>query len=294
MIGATPVVARQAGACDAHVHLFGPLTQYPIRGPAPYAVPDATPSQLIAQMDAAGVAHAVVVHAAVSGRDNRRTLDALRAHPDRFRGVLTPPLTLPDDDQLSDWHGLGVRGIRFSYTRTAQPGMAIDSALVGLLAERGWHAQVHLEPEHLLELEGMLSSLPCPVVIDHMARIPGSAGPNNPALLALRRLLDRGHVWVKLSAPMRLSDHQQPPYADVIPIARILVEQAPNRLVWGSDWPNVNLPTPAPAYPVLLDLLSQWALDANQRKQILVDNPRALYDLAALPEHPIASPPAHL
>ena len=294
MLGVTPIVARQAGACDAHVHLFGPLSQYPIRGATPYAVPDATPTQLIAQMDAAGVAHAVVVHAAVSGRDNRRTLDALRAYPDRFRGVLTPPLTLPDDSQRSDWHSLGVRGIRFSYTHTAQPGMAIDPALVGRLAERGWHAQVHLESDHLLELEGMLSSLPCPVVIDHMARIPGSAGPNNPALLALRRLLDRGHVWVKLSAPMRLSDHKQPPYADVIPIARILVEHAPNRLVWGSDWPNVNLPTPAPSYPVLLDLLSHWALDANQHRQILVDNPHALYDLAALPEHPITSPTAHL
>ena len=290
MLDATPVVVRQAGACDAHVHLFGPLTQYPSHGSTPYAVPDATPAQLIAQMDAAGVAHAVVVHAAVSGRDNRRTLDALRAHPDRFRGVLTPPLTLPDDGQLADWHDLGVRGIRFSYTRTAQPGMAIDPALVGRLAERGWHAQVHLEPEHLLELEGMLSSLPCTVVIDHMARIPGSAGPNNPALSALRRLLDRGHVWVKLSAPMRMSDHQQPPYDDVTPIARILVEQAPNRLVWGSDWPNVNLATPAPAYPVLLDLLSHWVPDANQHRQILVDNPRTLYDLAARPERTMSSP----
>jgi predicted TIM-barrel fold metal-dependent hydrolase len=278
---AVPVARRIAGGCDAHVHLYGPLAQYPVHGSAQYQVPDATPEQLIAQMDAAGVAHAVVVHPAVSGRDNRRTLDALRAYPDRFRGVLTPPLAPPDDRQLSDWHLLGVRGIRFSYTRTAQAGMAIDPAMTGRLADMGWHAQVHLEPEHLLELEGMLASLPCTVVIDHMARIPAAAGPSSPAMSALCRLLDRGHVWVKLSAPMRLSSQDEAPYEDVVPMARLLVERAPHRLVWGSDWPNVNLPSAAPAYPVLLDLLGRWAPDALRHRQILIDNPSALYDLPA-------------
>ena len=281
MLDALPVAGRITGACDAHVHLYGPLAQYPVHGMAPYQVPDATPEQLIAQMDAAGVAHAVVVHPAVSGRDNRRTLDALRAYPDRFRGILTPPLVPPDDHQLADWQKLGVRGIRFSYTRTAQAGMAIDAAMTGRLADLGWHAQVHLEPEHLLELEDMLASLPCTVVIDHMARIQAAAGPSSPAMSALCRLLDRGHVWVKLSAPMRLSSQHQAPYEDVVPMARLLVERAPHRLVWGSDWPNVNLPSAAPDYPVLLDLLGRWVPDALRHRQILVDNPRTLFDLPA-------------
>lgn len=289
MLAARPAAGRLAGICDAHVHLYGPLAQYPVHGVAPYKVPDSTPEQLIAQMDAAGVAHAVVVHPAVSGRDNIRTLDAMRAYPNRFRGVLTPPLAPLEDRQLDHWHQLGVRGIRFSYTRTAQHGMAIDPAMIGRLADRGWHAQVHLEPAHLLELETMLASLPCSVVIDHMARIPAAAGTSSPALSALCRLLERGHVWAKLSAPMRLSSEDGPPYEDVMPMARLLVERAPHRLVWGSDWPHVNLASAAPPYPELLDLVSRWAPDAARHRQILVDNPSALYDLPAATDQ--RSPP---
>ena len=266
-------------ACDSHVHLFGPLSRYPAVPDSPYVVPDATPDELLALMDASGITHAVVVHAATSGRDNRRTLDALREHPTRLRGVLTPPLDTPDDATLRQWHALGVRGIRFSYTHTAQRDMAVDPRLAARIAALGWHAQVHVEGEKLAELESELAGLPCRVVIDHMARVPAARAADSPAFAALRRLLDRGNTWVKLSAPMRMSAEASPPYADVAPMARALVRQAPERVLWGTDWPHVNLRTPAPPYAALVAMIDDWVTDPGQRRQLLADNPAQVYSI---------------
>ena len=265
--------------CDSHVHVFGPLSRYPAETGSPYPVPDATPGQLLERMDESGVTHAVVVHAATSGRDNRRTLDLLREYPDRFRGVVVPPLQPPDDATLLQWHRLGVRGVRFSYTRTAQPGMALDRTLAARIAELGWHAQVHLEGDHLTGVAATLATLPCRVVIDHMARIPARHGLRDEAFPVLQGLVDGGNVWVKLSAPMRLSEERTPPYADVSSMVRALVRQAPQRMLWGSDWPHVNLESPPPPYAVLRHLLDDWVPDARDRRLILSDNPASLYSL---------------
>ena len=273
--------AVPAGACDTHVHFYGPLSRYPVAPQAAYDVPDATPEEFISLQRAAGVSRAVVVHAVASGRDNRRTLDVLCEHPDRFRGVLTPPLALPTDQQLASWDRIGVRGIRFSYTGSAQPDMKIDLALVRRIATLGWHAQVHVEHDQILELEGLLSDLPGSVVIDHMARIPATGAVSSKAFAALLRLLDRGNVWVKLSAPMRLSAEPGPPYRDVGEMARALVDHAPERLVWGSDWPHVNFPGPIPSYDQLLQLIEDWVPDFELRKRILVDNACELYGFPA-------------
>ena len=265
-------------SCDAHVHLFGPLARYPVRGPTPYAVPDATADHLIELMDTHGITHAVLVHAAVSGRDNLLTLDTLRANPTRFRGVLVPPLQEPDDATLLAWHALGVRGMRFSLTHTAQPGMNLNPHLAARMADLGWHSQVHLEGDQIVQHEAQLLALPGRVVIDHMARIPASEGLNGAGFTVLRRLLDSGRIWVKLSAPMRLSSRLKPPYDDVEPLARALLQQAPDRLVWGSDWPNVNLAHPAPSYGELMQELLSWT-SIHERQQILWHNPADLYDL---------------
>lgn len=269
--------ARRPGICDAHVHLYGPLSRYPIEGVSPYTVPDLGVPELLQRMDAAGVERAVIVHPAVSGRDNRRTLDALAEHPARFRGVLVPPLTPPDEATLAAWHARGVRGLRFSYTASAQAGMALDENLVARIAEYGWHAQVHLEPNTLLAVEDRLSALKAPVVIDHMARIQAGQGIAHPAFGSLLRLLDRGHAWVKLSAPMRLSTAPTSPYGDVTPMAKALIAHAPERVIWGSDWPHVNLATPSPPYASLLALAHAWTDSSEARQRLLVGNACALY-----------------
>jgi predicted TIM-barrel fold metal-dependent hydrolase len=266
-----------AGACDAHVHFYGPLSRYPVAPHAVYSVPDATPEQFVALQDSVGLSRAVVVHAVASGRDNRRTLDALREYPERFRGVLTPPVERASDAMLIEWDRLGVSGVRFSYTGSAQPDMKIDDELVRRIGEFGWHAQVHIEDDQVVELADRLARLPGRVVIDHMARIPASSGVDSQAFACLLRLLDRGNVWVKLSAPMRLSAESGPPYDDVGAMARALVRHAPDRVVWGSDWPHVNFKGTVPGYGELLGLLEAWAPDPELRRLILVDNACELY-----------------
>jgi 2-pyrone-4,6-dicarboxylate lactonase len=265
------------GACDAHIHLFGPLNRYPAAASSPYEVPDATPAQFAALSREAGITRAVVVHAAVSGRDNRRTLDALRDDPEHLRGVITPPLDELDDPTIEEWRTLGVRGVRYSYTGTPRADMKINCERLARWADHGWHAQVHVEDEQIVELEALIRTLPGQVVIDHMARIPAAWGTQSKAFLSLLRLLDRGNVWVKLSAPMRLSAQGRLPYEDVGSMARALVKHAPDRLVWGSDWPHVNFAGELPSYDGLLGLLTDWAPDPDIRRQILVDNACTLY-----------------
>lgn len=264
-------------SCDSHLHFYGPLDRYPVAGDHVYDVPDATPAQFVAEQRAVGLTRAVVVHANASGRDNRRTLDALREDPVRFRGVVTPPLEAPTDAHLREWDEAGVRGMRFSYVGKPGPGMALDERLVARIAALGWHAQVHVAGDQIVGLADRLLALPCPVVIDHMARIPADWDVDCEAFQTLLRLVDSGRVWVKLSAPMRLSSEALVPYGDVQPFARTLVERAVERMLWGSDWPNVNFAGVVPSYAQLLDLLFDWAPEGSQRQRILVDNPVQVY-----------------
>lgn len=264
-------------SCDSHLHFYGPLDAYPVAADHAYEVPDATPAQFIAEQRAVGLERAVVVHANASGRDNRRTLDALREYPASFRGIVTPPLETPSDARLQAWDRAGVRGVRFSYVGRPGPGMALDERLAARIAGLGWHAQVHVAGDQIVGLADRLLALPCPVVIDHMARIPAHWGVDCEAFQTLLRLVDSGRVWVKLSAPMRLSSQALAPYADVQPFARALVERAVERMLWGSDWPNVNFAGVVPSYAQLLDLLFDWAPEASQRQRILVDNPARVY-----------------
>lgn len=264
-------------ACDSHIHFYGPAAAYPLEHEPAYAVPEATPEQFIDLQGTVGMTRAVVVHAAATGRDNRRTLDALRAYPARFRGVLTPPPLLPDTTTLRQWDELGVRGMRFTYFRNPGTTGHLTPEHLRILQETGWHAQLHVGDNQVAELASWISRLPCPVVIDHLARIPASTGIDGAAFQALQRLLDTGKVWVKLSAPMRCSQAPGLEYADVQPFVRKLVAQAPERLLWGSDWPNVNHPGPIPGYADLLALFLAWVPEQHLRQRILADNAETLY-----------------
>lgn len=266
-----------AGACDSHIHFYGPLDRYPLVSPAHIPVSEATPAEFFQRQQAVGMARAVVVNAAATGLDNRRTLDALRESPDRLRGVITPPPEVPSDAQLLEWDAIGVRGIRFNHFGKPLPGMSLDDTLIQRLPALGWHAQVQVGGRQILDLAERLANLPCPLVIDHMARIPAQWGVHSEAFQFLLRLIDKGNVWVKLSAPMRYSGESGPPYSDVALMAKKLVQHAPERMLWASDWPNVNHEGTIPSYEALLDLLFDWAPDDAVRDRILVDNPCALY-----------------
>lgn len=275
-----PKMQAPAGAIDCHVHLFGPASRYPFHPSSRYTSADALPETQIALQETLGLAGAVVVSGGGYGQETRHLEEVLERFPERFRGVAL----LPDEVQRQDiarLDRLGVRGARFvsSGHRGALP--RLSSSVASAVAEFGWHVQFYPAGEDLLAHEEQLLKLPTPVVLDHFAAIPAAGGIGQAAFSCLLRMLDTGRVWVKLSGPMRC-DPGDFPYASVTPLARTLVRHAPERLLWGSDWPHVNMnDRRMPNDGDLFNLLAEWVPVAEIRKRILVDHPREVYGFSS-------------
>jgi predicted TIM-barrel fold metal-dependent hydrolase len=217
----------------------------------------------------------VVVQASVYGFDNTRLLDAMPEIGLEARAVVVVSAAVTDAE-LDHMHAAGVRGIRIIATHGGGPLLDELDALAARIAERGWHVQFMLSPEQLLVLETRLAALPCSFVIDHFAGIPAAAGTAQPAFRALLRLMQTGRGWAKLSAAYHCSA-EPPPYADLAPFAAALIAMAPDRLVWGSDWPHVYFDGEMPNTTVLFDRLAHWMPDPALRNRVLSDNPARLY-----------------
>ncbi len=270
------------GACDSHIHLFGPKPRYGLVADAAYDTEDALPESHARLQQVLGLSRAVVVQATVQGHDHDRLLDALREDPARYRGIAVPQPEV-SDAELDRMHALGVRGIRVVTRGTGLSGSGdsrsrLDRSLIDRIAARGWHVQVFAQGRELPELRDALLELPCDVVIDHAGLVPADLGPRHPDFEALLEMLDSGRVWVKLSGPIRFSRQRSLPYSDTLPFYRALVDRSPERLVWGSDWPHIHFRGVMPNDGDLLDLLLEWAPEAGLRERILVDNPARLYD----------------
>ena len=277
----TPKLKTPAGAVDTHIHLFGPASEYPFHPGSRYISEDVLPEHAIALQKVLGLATSIVISGGGYGTDYRHLADVLRKFPDRFRGVaLLPPQTTSEEIAMLD--GLGVRGARFVSGRHGAhlPQLDTSPALVERVVAAGWHIQFYPHRTDLPDFKDQLLSLGADIVLDHFAHIPADGGVEQPAFRCLLDMLDSGRVWVKLSGPMRCTT-EEPPYPSVTPLARALVRHAPDRLVWGSDWPHVNMiGRTMPNDGDLLDLLLEWAPDEKMRKKILVDNPAKLYRLA--------------
>jgi predicted TIM-barrel fold metal-dependent hydrolase len=226
-----------------------------------------------------GTRRTVVVTPRLYDVDNSVTLDAIaRLGRDHTRGVavLRPDVT---DRELQALHDGGIRGIRFTlYTpKQAVVDFEMVEPLSRRIAELGWHVQLHWTADQIVEHEAMLERLPSGIVFDHLGRLPVASGTNHRAFAIIDRLLQRGRAWLKLSGPYLDSlTGEADRYADVAPIAKAWVRSAPERLVWGSDWPHVTEDGKADDH-LLLDVLSDWTQDAALRDRILVDNPAQLY-----------------
>ena len=272
----TPRTPCPPGAIDCHVHLFGPAGRYPFHPDSKYVSNDALPETHMALQDTLGLAGAVVVSGGGYGMDTTHLEHVLAAHPDRFKGVALLPESATVQD-VARLDALGVRGVRFVSPghRGALP--RLSPRIADLVADFGWHVQFYPAGDDLLQFADELLALPTPVVLDHFAAIPAAGGVGQPAFRRLLSMLESGRVWVKLSGPMRCTAGDAP-YAAVTPLARALAAAAPHRLVWGTDWPHVNMNGRGmPNDGDLFDLLTEWVPDAAVRQQILVDNPRALY-----------------
>ena len=144
--------------------------------------------------------------------------------------------------------------------------------------EFGWHVQIHLEGDQTVKYEALLMRIVSPIVFDHMARLPQPQGLNHPAFEIVRRLIDKGKTWVKLSSIYQDTKVGPPTYADQTEIARAYLKEAPERMIWGSDWPHPTERDQKPNDAVIFDLIAEWSPDETLRERLLVDNPSILYD----------------
>jgi len=269
-----------ADAWDCHIHLFGPAKDHPFEAHSPYTSDDALPEDYLRMQEVLGLRHAVIVSAGGYGRNYRHLQSVLERFPGRFRGIV-----LARDDlraeEVRTLEALGVRGIRFfagppGHEWSHLPG--IDPRNAALVHDVGWHVQYQsLVRGHITVVADALLALPNRIVLDHFGNFDPALGLDQPAFHTILRLLDTGRVWLKLSGPMRCADGDYP-YDAIRPFARMLARHAPERLLWGSDWPHVQLNGRGmPNDGDLVDLLADWVPDEATRARILVDNPRALY-----------------
>ena len=264
------------GAIDCHIHLFGPASRFPFNPGSRYSCADALPSTYIAMQKVLGLSGAVVVSGGGYGQDTTHLEEVLSEYPRHFRGVAL----LPDDvtvEHLARLDRLGVRGARFVSAGHSGALPRLSSKVARRVADFGWHIQFYPARDDLVAHASELLDLGMTIVLDNFAAIPAAGGIHQPAFECLLKMLDSGRVWVKLSGPMRC-DPNDFPYASVEPLARALLAHAPERLLWGSDWPHVNMNGRLmPNDGDLLDLFARWVPSESMRRRILVDHPRQVY-----------------
>ncbi|WP_426111087.1 amidohydrolase family protein [Pseudomonas sp. DSP3-2-2] len=260
------------GACDCHVHIYEPE-----RFPLTQRIARASWSDYQHVQRRLGLQRALLVQANGYGFDMGCLLDALAQAGDAARAIA---VIAPDtsDETLSRLHSAGVRGVRFMLIPGAQGALGWDELepISARIAELGWVINLQVDGRQLPDFEARIRALPSLVSIDHTGKFLEPVGIDHPGFKSLLCLLDSGKVWVKVSAPYETSKSGPPHYQDVSVLARTLVQAFPERCLWASNWPHPGR-SPAPDDMAMLDLLSEWALDDNVRRRILVDNPARLY-----------------
>jgi predicted TIM-barrel fold metal-dependent hydrolase len=271
-----PATRFPAGACDCHAHVFGPQDRFPYAANAAYIPPDALTADYVGMLQNNGCDRGVLVQPSVYGTDNSAMVDALRSGLHALRGIAVVEADVADRE-LEDLHAAGVRGVRINLA-SATEGLTLADGkrLAPRLKALGWHLQFYLDLPKMPGAEIELAGLPITIVIDHFARCPAADGVDSPAFQALLRLVRRDNVWAKAMGPYFISKNA-PLYPEVTPLARALVAAAPERIVWGTDWPHPGARALMPEDHVLADLLAAWVPDEAQRRKVLVDNPARLY-----------------
>ena len=264
-------------ACDCHMHIYD--SRFPAVPGARLTPPDAGVADYRQLQCRTGTERVVVVTPSTYGTDNRPMLEALAAFGERSRGVavIDPAVS---DLQLQQLHDAGVRGVRLNLSLGVTSSADQIESLAARVAHFGWHLQLLAPPDLLADLGERLMTLPVPLVLDHFGRIAPSLAHRHAAHALVLRLLEAGRTWVKLSGGYIVSETGPPGYADVAPLARGYLAAAPERVLWGSDWPHASASAghqPMPDDAQQIEQLAQWTGDAATLKRVLVDNPAALY-----------------
>lgn len=272
-----PKLKAPANAADCHMHIYDParfaLVPSPRVAPANAALP-----QYRLLQKRIGTTRVVIVTPRNYATQNEATITAIREIGPNARGVavLHPDVT---DAELNRLDAAGIRGIRFSLGDPASAVVTADmiEPLAKRIAPRNWHIQFNMGGDKVVALSDVLRRLPVHLVFDHLGSPPLPAGVSHPSHQLIRRLLDANRAWVKLSGAY-LNSRIGPPYPEATAIAQDFVRAAPERLVWGSDWPHPTSPGPEkPDDAMLFDLLLDWAPGDATRHKILVENPERLY-----------------
>lgn len=275
----TPKFVMPGLACDTHAHVCGPEARYPYSPARIYTPPDALPAQYRHLLNTLGVQRAVLVQPSVYGSDNRALLDALASDPVNQRAVA---VVEPDirNAELERLHSLGVRGIRCNIVDVKEGKGRLPMEMLTALAKKvrpfGWHLEFLMHVDEFPDLDRLLDGFPVDVVFGHLGYMKAALGLEAPGFKALLRLVKSGRAWVKLTGPYRISPGPLP-YPDVAAFAHALVDAAPERIVWGTDWPHVMLKGAMPNDGDLCDILLEWVPNEAARTKVLVENPARLY-----------------
>jgi len=272
----TPQLAVPALACDCHAHILGPPDVYAYVANRSYTPPDALPATYAALLDTLGFERGIVVQASCYGEDNRRTIDAVRELGlDRARGVVMVGADIAESE-LAAMHDAGIRATRFITTAKGGPTLDQLPEVAAKVAPFGWAVEMYIPTAAWPDVLPVVEKLSVPVVFDHMGGMMADTPRDDPVFRRIVALLEGGRCWTKLTG-YRPSVAGPPAYADVAPLARFLISRAPERCVWGTDWPHTNIEGYMPDDGDLLDQLGTWVDDAATLRRILVDNPARLY-----------------
>jgi 2-pyrone-4,6-dicarboxylate lactonase len=274
-----PALRLPAGACDSHVHVFGPAARFPFAATRNFTPVDAPKETLFALHQHLGISRCVIVQSAVHGFDNSAVEDAIAHGDGHYLGVALAPHDVPDAE-LERLKAAGFRGVRFNFMKHLGQGASAQQVLVltQRLAPQGMHLQVHFDSSLIHDLAPVLLGSAVPVVIDHMARVDAALGADHADFRALCRLLEDPRFYVKVSGADRIDP--QPPYLQGVVLARQLVESFPDRCFWGTDWPHPNH-THVPDDGALVDLLGSIAPTTDLLHKLLVHNPQRFYGFTA-------------
>ena len=266
------------GAVDAHCHVFGPGDVFPFAHERKYTPCDASREQLFALRDFLGLEKNVVVQATCHGSDNSALLDVLAHSKGKARGVVTlkPGVT---DGELQKMHELGVRGVRFNYVKRLVDPKPDDyyRQIIAKIQPLGWHVVLYFEPEDLRAKWDFFTSLGVTVVVDHMSRPDVQKPLTDPDFELFQKFMRDYDVWTKVSCPDRLSVSGSPEYLDVVPFAKVIIEEFPDRVIWGTDWPHPNMKKEMPDDGILVDYVPSIATTEELQVKLLVTNPNRLY-----------------
>lgn len=271
-----PAERAPPGSWDCQVHVFADFDRYPIRANAVYPPPLATIDDMRRMHRALGIERGVIVQATAYGTDHTLLLDLLAEEPG-YVGVAIIDDTTTDAD-LARLHAGGVRSARFNFAKFLKmaPSPAAFQRGIARISELGWIAKIHCVGDELIEHADLFRPLKIPTVIDHMGHFYFKDGPDQPVVPLLLELLEKDNVWIMLSNADRRSAEGYP-WNDSLPFARKFIDKAPDRCIWGTDWPHTHYAAKMPNDAELLELLGRFAPEPAMRRRILVDNPQRLW-----------------